>query len=73
MAINVSYYIDFDDYPSLYFGKGEVSGILDFGQRFELGASYRYDESISGLFLFNVSNGFNLGYAYETLKSQFHQ
>jgi type IX secretion system PorP/SprF family membrane protein len=44
----------------------EVTGILDFGQRFEFGASYRYDESISGLFLFNISNGFNLGYAYET-------
>jgi type IX secretion system PorP/SprF family membrane protein len=44
----------------------EVSGILDFGERFEFGASYRHDESISGLFLFNISNGFNLGYAYET-------
>ena len=44
----------------------EFTGILDFGERFELGASYRYDESISGLFLFNISSGFNLGYAYET-------
>ena len=44
----------------------EFTGILDFGERFEFGASYRYDESISGLFLFNISNGFNLGYAYET-------
>lgn len=44
----------------------ELTGILDFGQRFEFGASYRIDESIGGLFLFNVSNGFNLGYAYET-------
>ena len=44
----------------------ELTGILDFGERFEFGASYRFDESISGLFLFNVSNGFNLGYAYET-------
>nr|WP_293300048.1 type IX secretion system membrane protein PorP/SprF [Allomuricauda sp.] len=44
----------------------EVTGILDFGERFEFGASYRHDESISGLVLFNVSNGFNLGYAYET-------
>nr|WP_321413233.1 type IX secretion system membrane protein PorP/SprF [uncultured Allomuricauda sp.] len=44
----------------------ELTGILDFGERFEFGASYRYDESISGLFLFNISNGFNLGYAYET-------
>ncbi len=44
----------------------EVTGILDFGERFEFGASYRYDESVSGLFLFNISSGFNLGYAYET-------
>ncbi|WP_419213601.1 type IX secretion system membrane protein PorP/SprF [Maribacter sp. X9] len=44
----------------------ELTGILDFGQRFELGTSYRYDESISGLFLFNISNGFKIGYAYET-------
>jgi len=44
----------------------ELTGILDFGEKFEFGASYRFDESISGLFLFNVGNGFNLGYAYET-------
>lgn len=44
----------------------ELTGMLDFGERFEFGASYRHDESISGLFLFNISNGFNLGYAYET-------
>ncbi len=44
----------------------EMTGILDFGERFELGASYRLDESISGLVLFNISNGFNIGYAYET-------
>ncbi|WP_127140748.1 type IX secretion system membrane protein PorP/SprF [Flagellimonas marinaquae] len=44
----------------------ELTGILDFGERFEFGASYRHDESISGLFLFNIGNGFNLGYAYET-------
>jgi len=44
----------------------ELTGILDFGEKFEFGSSYRFDESISGLFLFNVSNGFNLGYAYET-------
>lgn len=44
----------------------EVTGILDFGERFELGTSYRHDESVSGLCLFNISNGFNIGYAYET-------
>lgn len=44
----------------------ELTAILDFGERFEFGASYRFDESVSGLFLFNISQGFNLGYAYET-------
>jgi len=44
----------------------ELTGILDFGERFEFGASYRFDESVSGLVLFNVSNGLNIGYAYET-------
>ena len=44
----------------------ELTGILDFGQRIGLGGSYRYDESLSGLFLFNISSGFRLGYAYET-------
>ncbi|MEM9000714.1 MAG: type IX secretion system membrane protein PorP/SprF [Bacteroidota bacterium] len=44
----------------------ELTSILDFDRRFNLGASYRFDESISGLFLFTISNGFDLGYAYET-------
>lgn len=44
----------------------ELTAILDFGERFEFGASYRFDESVSGLFQFNISQGFNLGYAYET-------
>ncbi|RUA13865.1 MAG: hypothetical protein DSY83_10605 [Flavobacteriia bacterium] len=44
----------------------ELTGILDFGERFEFGASYRHNESVSGLVLFNVSNGLNIGYAYET-------
>ena len=43
----------------------EATGILDFGSRFKLGASYRFDESLGGLFLFEVGQGFNLGYAYE--------
>ncbi|MBO0322298.1 type IX secretion system membrane protein PorP/SprF [Muricauda sp. CAU 1633] len=43
----------------------EVTGIVDFGHRFSFGSSYRYDESISGLFMFNVGRGFDLGYAYE--------
>ncbi|MCK0145939.1 type IX secretion system membrane protein PorP/SprF [Arenibacter sp. F26102] len=43
----------------------EITSILDFGYKFNLGTSYRYGESVSGLFLFKVSDNFNLGYAYE--------
>lgn len=43
----------------------ELTGLLELAERFTLGAGYRYNESISGLFLFKVSNGFQLGYAYE--------
>lgn len=44
----------------------ELTTIFDFNRRFNFGASYRLDESVSGLFMFKISNGFNLGYAYET-------
>jgi len=43
----------------------EVTGIFDFFRRFDLGVGYRFDESFSGLLLFNISNGFDIGYAYE--------
>tara|TARA_R100001369_G_scaffold73013_2_gene101441 strand:+ start:3572 stop:4462 length:891 start_codon:yes stop_codon:yes gene_type:complete len=44
----------------------EFTGILDFSQHINLGASYRHDESISGLFLFSAGKGLDIGYAYET-------
>ncbi len=44
----------------------ELTGFVDFGKRFDLGVGYRFDESISAMVLFNVSNGFDIGYAYET-------
>ncbi|WP_228238330.1 type IX secretion system membrane protein PorP/SprF [Allomuricauda sp. M10] len=44
----------------------ELTSLLDFGERFEFGASYRFEESVSGLVLFKISNGLNIGYAYET-------
>ncbi|MCL6275503.1 type IX secretion system membrane protein PorP/SprF [Muricauda sp. 2012CJ35-5] len=43
----------------------DLTSILDFGERFKFGASYRLDEAISGMFLFDVSSGLNIGYAYE--------
>ena len=48
----------------------EITGILDFDQRFDFGLSYRISESISGLMLFNVGTGFNIGYAYENALEQ---
>lgn len=47
----------------------EMTGILDFGSRINLGASYRVNESISGLFMFRIAEGFQLGYAYEASRS----
>jgi len=43
----------------------DLTAILDFGQRINLGAGYRFGESISGMFLFKISNPITLGYAYE--------
>ncbi|MFK7812770.1 MAG: type IX secretion system membrane protein PorP/SprF [Maribacter sp.] len=44
----------------------DITGVFDFGNRFNLGVSYRVDAAIAGIFMFNVSDGFKLGYAYET-------
>ncbi|WP_339706476.1 type IX secretion system membrane protein PorP/SprF [uncultured Kriegella sp.] len=44
----------------------ELTGMVDFAKRFTLGAGYRFSESFSGLFLFNVGKGFDIGYAYES-------
>ncbi|WP_420600891.1 type IX secretion system membrane protein PorP/SprF [Flagellimonas sp.] len=43
----------------------DVTSIFDFGQRFKFGASYRLDEALSGMFMFDISSGFHIGYAYE--------
>lgn len=40
-------------------------------ERFELGASYRYDDSLSGLINFAVTPGFRIGYAYDHTISDF--
>lgn len=44
----------------------ELTTIFDFNRKFNLGASYRFSESVSGLFMFKINSGFNIGYAYET-------
>lgn len=44
----------------------DITGVLDFSKRFNVGASYRINAAISGMIMFNVSDAFKLGYAYET-------
>lgn len=44
----------------------DITGIFDFSKRFNIGVSYRVDAAIAGMLMFNVSDGFKLGYAYET-------
>lgn len=43
----------------------DLTSIFDFGQRFKFGASYRFDEALSGMFMFDISSGLHVGYAYE--------
>ena len=47
----------------------DLTGRLAFNENFELGAAYRINESIGGLFIFNVSEGLQIGYAYEFANS----
>lgn len=42
----------------------DLTGILDFNQKFGLGAAYRLNESISGIFMFRT-DWIDIGYAYE--------
>ncbi|CAG2534627.1 PorP/SprF family [Maribacter dokdonensis] len=42
----------------------DITGILEFNRKFGLGAGYRLNESISGLFMFRT-NWIDIGYAYE--------
>jgi len=43
----------------------DFMALLDFSNRFDLGVSYRYDESISGIFIFKTKDWLEIGYAYE--------
>ena len=42
-----------------------------FYDRLELGASYRWDDSVSGLINFGVTPSFRIGYAYDHTISNF--
>jgi len=44
----------------------DFTAALSFNQKVELGASYRINEGIAGLFIFNAADWIDLGYAYET-------
>ncbi|PCJ91619.1 MAG: hypothetical protein COA50_16420 [Flavobacteriaceae bacterium] len=43
----------------------ELTALIGISNRIDFGASYRYDESISGLFIFKTKNWLEIGYAYE--------
>lgn len=44
----------------------DITGVFDFNKRFNIGASYRINAAIGGILMFNVTNTFIIGYAYET-------
>lgn len=42
----------------------DINALFDFGKYFDFGASYRYNQSISGMFIFKNQDRFKAGYAY---------
>lgn len=44
----------------------DLTAILEFNRKFDLGAAYRINEGVSGLVVFKVSKSMQIGYAYET-------
>lgn len=49
----------------------DLSANLLVSEKFELGLSYRFDDSISGILGFNVNEDFRIGYAYDYTTSKF--
>ena len=43
----------------------DVTLALNNDRIIEFGTAYRFDENIGGFVLFNISNNFGVGYAYE--------
>ncbi len=43
----------------------DATALLELNKRFDIGAAYRLDESISGLLIFKANQWFQIGYAYE--------
>ncbi|WP_309609487.1 type IX secretion system membrane protein PorP/SprF [Flavobacterium sp.] len=48
----------------------DVSTNFLFYDKFELGATYRLDDSFGGLINFKISDGFRIGYAYDRIVSE---
>lgn len=44
----------------------DITAAFKFMDKFELGASYRTDEAVSGLFMFNLADWMDIGYAYDS-------
>lgn len=44
----------------------DLTALLEFNKRFDLGAAYRINESVSGLVVFKVYDAMHIGYAYES-------
>ncbi|MCF6182501.1 type IX secretion system membrane protein PorP/SprF [Lutibacter sp.] len=49
----------------------DISGNLLFNEKFEIGLSYRFDDSISAMVGFNINEDFRIGYAYDYTTSNF--
>ncbi len=43
----------------------DVTTLVEFNNRFDIGVGYRLDESISGILIFKASKWMDIGYAYE--------
>ncbi|PCJ95294.1 MAG: hypothetical protein COA50_08765 [Flavobacteriaceae bacterium] len=43
----------------------DLTAMLEFSNRFDLGAAYRLNESVSGIFIFKTKSWLEIGYAYE--------
>jgi len=43
----------------------ELNTLLSFNNKIQIGPTYRFNEGIGGLFIFNAANWIDLGYAYE--------
>lgn len=49
----------------------DLSGNILFEEKFEVGLSYRFDDSISGMIGLNVNDDFRIGYAYDHTITRF--